>query len=214
MNATFTTQIIPDEFHNFEVNKDALLTDVIKQVLRAIAPEGQGANISEYRILITYQLTVSDSSIGELSAEQKVLSEQVQLQDIKLTDGFSILFVKPVLMTSKLELWIQNKKVATLDRHETLLGRSDIEKGIRPDFDLTPYLGQYELKVSRKQAHIMMKDGKWKIRISSEAQSTIFLNEQRLEHGSSYEITHESVLCFGPNPEQPYLRIITRINSD
>lgn len=213
-DVTFSAQIIPDKFHDFKVNKDARVSDVIKQVLRSVSGQGKATNISEYRVLVTYQLAVADTPIDQLSSEQATISGDDSLLDIKFQDGFSILFVKPIVVSTKLELWIDNKKVDTIDRHETMIGRPDPDHNITPDFDLTPYLGDFERKVSRKQAFLREEDGRWMIRLADEAQSNIFLNGQRLERGSTYEITHESAILFGPNIEQPYLRIIARLSSD
>lgn len=207
----FSAQIIPDEFQSFKVNKDALVKDVVKHVLRSIAAEGNQADIAQYRILVTYQLTVPEMTLEKLSANEVQLTEDDSLLDVKFQDGLSILFIKPTLMSTKLELWVESRRVGVIDRHETLIGRSDPDHEIDPDFDLTPFLGEFERKVSRKQAYLTEENGKWKIRLASEAKSNVFLNEQRLEQGISYEISHESAISFGTNLEQPYLRIIAKL---
>jgi hypothetical protein len=165
-------------------------------------------------VLVTYQLTVPETAVERLLLNGNQLTADDSLMDIKLQDGFSILFVKPIVMSTKLELWIENKKVGLIDRHETLLGRPDPDQGIKPDFDLTPYLGEFDRKVSRRQAYIAEENGRWKLRLASDAKSTVFLNEQRLDHGLNYEIAHESAISFGPNLEQPYLRIIAKLVND
>ena len=210
----FSAQIVPDNFQTFRVNKDALVRDVLPQVLRSLAEKGNSADLSEYRVLVTYQLTVPETTLQKLTVDGSPLADEDSLVDIKFQDGFSILFVKPVVMSTKLELWIENKRVGRISRHETSIGRADPDQGIKPDFDLTPYLGEFERKVSRRQAHISEENGKWKIQLDAESKSAVYLNEQRLDQGLSYEIAHESAISFGPNLEQPYLRIIAKLTSD
>lgn len=211
---TFSAQIIPDKFQDFRVNRDAHAIDVIKQVLRSMLEQGTATDISEYRVLVTYQLAVADVTIDQLSSEKTAISNGDSLLDIKFRDGFSILFMKPVVVSTKLELWIDNKIVDTINRHETMIGRPDPDRNISPDFDLTPYLGNFERKISRRQAHIREEDGRWMIRLADDAQSNVFLNGQRLERGSVYEIPHESAILFGSNVEQPYLRITAKLTND
>ena len=210
----FSTQIIPDQFQVFQTNSDAPAAEILAGILKSLAGKGQAVNLDQFQVLIASPLLDVTGQVREILSDGAALDKDMTLQDIKVQNSFYILFIKPIVVSTKLQLWIGDRNVQTVDKQKALIGRLDEEKGIDPDFDLTPYLGNFVLKVSRSQAWLMEENGAWTIQLAPDARSAVYLDNNRLGQGNAYEIHNDSVLSFGNNPEQPYLRVTAKIVSN
>jgi hypothetical protein len=211
---TFSAQIVTDRFQIYRVNSDAPAGSALRDVFRHLSENKEKTNFSEYRIFIAHQLVITEIPLEKLISEDNLANPDVTLQDAKLQNGFYVFFVKPNVTTTKLQLWWGEKCIKVVDKPDFLVGRADAAAGIEPDLDLTEYLGKYERKVSRRQAIIFEENVKWKIRLDSQANSPVFVNNLKLEPGLTPVLDNESMISFGNSPEQAYLRLTTKIVSE
>ncbi len=83
---------------------------------------------------------------------------------------------------------------------------------IYPDIDLTFYLAEHALKISRKQAWLTEINGSWFLSLDVNAKSPVYLKDiGRLMAGQEYEILDEIQLGFGGPPNYAYLYMTVRI---
>lgn len=215
---SFAVQVVPDKFQLFEANSDASLEQVLPKILQACI--GQSAleeiDLKQYRVLIAYQLANPEASVrtAAINASAPLSTQGFTIRDLQLKNGFFLLFVKvPINANTKLELIAQRKKLAILDaQDEFLLGRTDEQQGIFPAIDITQFLSlENENKISRQQAIIFADDAKWYIKLHENARTPVFLNSEYLERGRNYEIKDDVVINLGSDPQNPLLRIMTRL---
>jgi hypothetical protein len=211
---TFSAQLISDPLRNFRTSSDAPASEILKSILKSLSDNKDSANLKDYVVIIGYPLLESEGKVKEFLPLARPLDGDTTLQDLNLQSGSYVFFIKPTTVSTKLELWVRNRKEQTIEKQKALIGRLDEDDDIYPDFDLTSYLGEFELKVSRKQAYFIEENGSWKIQLADEARSALFVDNQRLVAGSSYDIYNDSVLSFGNNSEKPYLRVIVKIVSN
>ncbi|MBK8698436.1 MAG: hypothetical protein IPN29_02380 [Saprospiraceae bacterium] len=148
----------------------------------------------------------NDLAVTSKSAKAQ---DRAELADV-LKNGAYVFFMKSGSGPTRLEIWIHDQRIFVFDKHKLLIGRSDIQKGIIPDIDLTPYLAEYALKISRKQAWLTETNGRWFISLDENAHSPVFLNgKQPLEVGESYEILDYARLGFGGSLDQSFFAIFT-----
>lgn len=209
-----SAQILPDKFDLFEINSDAKLLKILPSILSSLVPEGQSAELKDYRVLIAHQVANLENPVSQetVNASSAVETQLITTRDLKLQNGFYILFVKLPVASSRLTLLHAGSPLVTLTGIEKfLIGRKDESRNIYPDVDLTSYLGEYENKISRQQAVIFADKEKWKIKVHPEARSPIYVDQIRLEPGSEYEVRTNTVINFGSNPAAPLLSISARI---
>jgi len=209
MNVTFSVQLIPDKFQLHQVSKDAVLQQILPNLLKSI--KADNPNLKEYRVLIAYQLVDADTEVSGLVRNAVTAQQDTQLRPE--TSGFYLLFVEPPKNSTKLELsLLDGRHLAVLDgQDEYLLGRRDEQSKIKPQIDLTPFLGENELKVSREQAILYFADEKWKLKLHNNARVAVFLDQEKLEKNRSYDIPEEAILKLGNDPNNPVLRVLAHV---
>lgn len=216
-NVSFAVQVIPDKFQLFESNGDASLEQALPKILQACVGKSvqEEIDLKHYRVLIAYQLATPEASVRTvaLDATAPLSTQGFTIRDLKLKNGFFLIFVKVPVSTTKLELVAQRQRIALLEaQDEFLLGRTDEERGIFPAIDVTQFLRlENENKISRQQAIIFGDDSKWFIKLHDEARTSVYINNEQLERGRTYEIKDDVAINLGSDPENPILRILTRL---
>ncbi len=113
--------------------------------------------------------------------------------------------------STRIEIWIHNKKILTADKGKLLFGRVDEDKNIYPNIDLSPYLSEHVFKISRKQALLTEIKGSWFLSLHEEGRSPVYLKDVgRLMPGQEYEITDETRIGFGGQPNYAYLYVTVK----
>ncbi len=217
METSFAVQIINDRFKIFDVKSDASFEKILPKILKEYSGQlsHEENNLNNYRVLIAYQLANDDimASMAAIDNASLPTKDLVSIRDFRLENGAFLIFVKTPVSSTKLELVVQRQRLALLDRQdEFLLGRIDEEQGIFPAIDVTKFLRrENENKISRQQAIIFGDDSKWFIKLHDEARTSVFINNEQLERGRTYEIKDDVAINLGSDPENPILRILTRL---
>jgi len=212
---SFSAQVIPDKSQDFKCNSSASALDAISRVARLMTdPDGKPIDLSEYKVLIAYQLLSPEMGVAKLFQENpQIPVGQTTLDDLKVQTGYYVFFVKPATVSAKLELGI-GTTLFHLEKTEILIGRRDEEKGIDPDVDLTPFLAGNELKISRQLLVLNEVNGIWQLRLHPNARTSVFLDSQKLQLNTIHYIQNDSAISIGNSPEQPYVKITTKLMSD
>lgn len=212
---SFSVQVIPDKSQDFKCNSSASALDVISRVARLMTDQdGKPIDLSEYKVLIAYQLLSPEIGMSRLFHENlQIPASLTTLDDLKVQTGYYVLFVKPATVSTKLELCI-GTTLFRLEKTEIVIGRRDDEKGIDPDVDLTPFLAGNELKISRQLLVLNEVNGIWQLKLHPNARTSVFLDSQKLQYNAIHYIQNDSAISIGNSPEQPYLKITTKLVSD
>jgi hypothetical protein len=212
---TFSVQVIPDKNQDFKCNAGASALEVIGRVAKSITDQdGKPIDLREYRVLVAYQLLSPEMNVEKIFQED--LPNPIwltTLDDLKIQSGYYLFFLKPAAISTKLRLQI-GSTIFELEKAEVSIGRQDIEKGIIPDLDLIPYLGENELKVSRQLLILTETGGVWKLKLHPNAKTSVFLDSQKLQHNIAYNVQNDSAISIGSSPENPFLRITTKLMGD
>lgn len=211
----FSVQVIPDKSQDFKSNSSASALEVISRVSKLMTDQnGKPVDLSEYKVLVAYQLLSPERDLTQLFKENPQLPiVSTTLDDLKVQTGYYIFLVKPATVSAKLQLRIGDW-LFRLEKQEIQIGRKDEGKGIDPDVDLTPYLGVNELKVSRQLLILNEVNGVWQLKLHPNAQTSVFLDSKKLQPNGVYDIQNDNAISIGNSPEQPYLKIATKLISD
>lgn len=153
-----------------------------------------------------FKITNPDLNIKDLKL--KLRSSNNTFQNLQIKNGHLIVLAKTIISAFRLRITLPNQTQKFFDPgSEILVGREDVERGIRPDLDITRYL-RNPLNISRKQAVFFEEDEHWNIKLHSESSSLVFLDNQRLEKRKNYEIRDETEIKFGNDVNNPELRIV------
>lgn len=211
----FSVQVIPEKSQDFKTNSSALALDVIERISKQMTDlDGKPIDLSEYKVLVAYQLLSLERDLSELfKAKPQLSSPSATFEDLKVQTGYHIFLVKQAVVSAKLQLRI-NDWLFRLEKPEILIGRKDAAKGIDPDVDLSPYLGANELKVSRQLLILNESNGVWKIKLHPNAQTSVFLDSKKLQQNAVYDIQNDTAISIGNSPEQFYLKITTKLISE
>jgi hypothetical protein len=211
----FSVQVISDKFQGFKVNSSASASEVIARVLKDVTGDSSGkVNPNEYRVLVAYHLLSPELSLERLFQQEESRQLSVStatLEELSVKTGYYIFFIKPTTVSTKLEININGKKYIH-DKQDLFVGRKDEDKDIYPDLDLTQFLGSYSNKVSRQLLIFREVDGKWMVKLHQNSQTSVFLDSYKLKHGEEREIG--DTINVGNSPEEPYVRLKTKIMSD
>jgi hypothetical protein len=211
----FSVQVISDKFQEFRVNSSASASEVIARVLKDVAGDTGGrVDPNEYRVLVAYQLLSPELSLDKLFQQEESGQLNVPtatLEELGVKTGYYIFFIKPTTVSTKLEININENKYI-INKQDLFVGRKDEDKNIHPDLDLTQFLGAYSNKVSRQLLTFREVDGKWMVKLHQNAQTSVFLDANKLKHGEERVIG--DTINIGNSPEDPYVRIKTKILSD
>jgi hypothetical protein len=204
----FRAKIISELSEQFGADPDAPAEYILMEALKALTADQLDFDPNEYRAFIASPLNEKLSSFGSKGIKE---NSDIPLDEI-LKNGDYVFFLKQATGPQKLEIWIRDQRILVFDKPKVLIGRRDAKKGILPDIDLAPYLAENVLKISRKQAWLIEKNGYWFICLDENARSVIYINgEEQLEPGKEYEILSETRLGFGGLPNQSYLYMTLRI---
>jgi hypothetical protein len=152
------------------------------------------------------KITNPDLNIKDLKL--KLRSTNNTFQNLQIKNGHLILLAKNIISAFRLKITLPNQTQKIFEPgSEILIGRADVEKGIRPDLDITQYL-RNPLNISRNQAIFFEEDEHWNIKLHPESSSQVFLDNQRLEKRKTYEIRDETEIKFGNDVNNPELRIV------
>lgn len=211
----FSVQVIPDKSQDFKTSSNASAMEVINLVSKQMMDQnGKPIDLSEYKILVAYQLLSPEGEVSQLFKENSQPSTiSTTFEDLKVQAGYYIFLVKPAIVSASLQLRIGHS-LYRLDKPEILIGRKDAAKGIDPDVDLTPYLGVNELKVSRQLLILNEANGIWKLKLHPNAQTNVFLDSKKLQPNAVYDIQNDNAISIGNSLEQPYLKIATQLISE
>ena len=211
----FSVQVISDKFQVFRVNSSASASEVVTRVLKDVTGDQSGKNNpNEYRVLVAYQLLTPELSLDKLFQQEETGQLNVStatLEELSVKTGYYMFFIKPTTVSTKLEINI-NEKSYIINKQDLFVGRKDEDKNIQPDLDLTQFLGVNENKVSRELFTFRETDGKWMVKLHPNAHSSVFLDGIKLRHGEEREIG--DTINIGNSPEDPYVRMKTKILSD
>jgi len=202
----FRAKVITELSEQFGADPDAPVEDILIEALKALNAGQPDFNPNEYRIFIASPLNDRLVSADTTGSKTETALDQV------LNNGDYVFFVKQTPEPNKLEIWIQDQRILVFNKPKVLIGRKDAKNGILPEIDLVPYLGENILKISRKQAWLIERNGYWFVRLDENARSAVYLNgEEQLEPGKEYEILNETRLGFGGLPNQSYLYMTLKI---
>jgi len=194
--------------------------DIADSAMSAIARlikdvEGADANPNEYKVLVAYQLLQPELDLEKLfnieDNDQRTDAKTISLGALDIKSGHYLIFIKPSTAATKLLLEIDGRRVAEVKDQDYSVGRADKVEGISPNLDLTPYLGQYERKISRSLIKFKEIDGKWKVFLEEKARTSVFVDGVRLMYAEGMDMG--DTINIGNSPEEPYLRIKTTIVS-
>ncbi|MCC6261735.1 MAG: FHA domain-containing protein [Anaerolineales bacterium] len=176
--------------------------------------EGPAANPNEYKVLVAYQLLQPELDLEKIfnieESSQDVKAKTITLDALEVKSGHYLIFIKPSAVATKLLLEINGDSYEVKDQDYSI-GREDKAENIFPSLDLSPYLGQYERKVSRSLISFKEIEGKWKVFLEAKARTGVFIDGARLRHGEGMDIG--DTINVGNSPEEPYLRIKTTIEN-
>jgi hypothetical protein len=212
----FSVQVITEKSQDFKTNSSASALEVIERISKQMTDlDGKPIDLSEYKVLVAYQLLSPERDLSELFKAKPQLSSSpsATFEDLKVQMGYHIFLVKQAVVSAKLQLRI-NDWLFRLERPEILIGRKDVAKGIDPDVDLSPHLGANELKVSRQLLILNESNGVWKIKLHPNAQTSVFLDSKKLQQNAVYDIQNDTAISIGNSPEQFYLKITTKLISE
>jgi len=154
----------------------------------------------------TFRMLAPDLSIKDLKLKLK--SSLTSFQELQMKNGYYVILTKSVKSVLRLKVTLPNNNQRLFEPGaEVLIGRTDIEKGIKPDFDLTPYL-KNPLHISRQQAIFFEEEERWKIKLHPDSSSLVYIDNQKMEKKKNYEIRDETEIKFGNDVNNPDLRII------
>lgn len=177
--------------------------------------EGADANPNEYKVLVAYQLLQPELELEKIynieETNQGINTKTITLDALDIKSGHYLIFIKPSTVATKLLLEI-NGDIHEAKEQDYSVGREDAADGVFPNLDLTPYLGEYERKASRSLVKFKEEDGKWKVILEAKARTTVFVDGIRLKHGDEFDIG-DNTINIGNSPEEPYLRIKTKVVS-
>lgn len=211
----FSVQVIPDSFEEFQIDSGAPTGNFLKRIAEELHRKtGKKVDLSEYKVLVAYQLLNSSVQAGQLISQGNVdVAGDPSFAEIGMRSGYHILLVKPPTVTSNLKLEFSGQK-RIVNKNNFTVGRVDANRKINPDLDLTPYLGNYAQKVSRQLLSFVEEQGKWSLQLNEKARSAVFLDNVRLNHSTIYELPQQSLVSIGNSPEHAYQKItVTIINN-
>lgn len=179
----------------------ARLNEAIEALLPELVRKTQGENTSslqptDYKVLIARQVTDLDQT----------------LKDLNLQRGDYIFLLRLPTAKTKLRLYAQPAQPGAdflIEQNYALIGRQDLEHGIEPEMDLTDLL-QGRRSVSRRQAELREKDGKWQITLCKDAKGIMFLGDTRLEPERPYALESGAAIVFG-SLDAPDLRLYVEV---
>lgn len=209
---TISVRAIDDKFMLRKGDSSASAASMISRLIKDI--EGADSNPNEYKVLIAYQLLQPELSLEKLFNKEEndrdTDSKTVSLDALDIKTGHYLIFIKPSTVTTKLLLDIGGKMHEVTEQGFSV-GREDADDGIFPNVDLTVALGIHERKVSRSLINFKEVEGKWKVFLDPKARTTVFIDGTRLRHGEGMDIGE--TINIGNSPEEPYLRIKTKVVS-
>jgi hypothetical protein len=173
------------------------LNQAIELLLPELVRKTQGESTSslqpaDYKVLIARQVTDLEQTLKELNLQQ----------------GDYIFLLRLPTAKTKLRLYAQPARPGAdflIEQSFALIGRQDLDQGIDPEIDLTDLL-QGRRSVSRRQAELREKDGKWQILLCKDAKGTMFLGDTRLEPDRPYALENGAAISFG-SLDAPDLRL-------
>ena len=209
---SFSVKIISDTFDEFQTDSDASATKFLRYIAKNInTPSGEKVDLNEYKVLIARQLLVDNLSIQEIeSKKSQEITEESSLDGIGVDSGYHILFVKPPQVLSKLELEIGDQNIL-VEKQTFKVGRTDSNRGINPDLDLTFFLGSNAKNVSRELFSFVEEQGEWRIELNKKARSPVYLDKKPLSSGK-HILPNESSIYIGAKGNA-VLKINTKLTS-
>lgn len=210
---TISVRTIDDKFMLRKGDSSAPAASIISRIIRDI--EGADANPNEYKVLIAYQLLQPELNLEKLynkeENDQATDAKTVSLNALDIKTGHYLIFIKPSTVSTKLILDISGE-IHEVTEQGFSVGREDANDGIFPNVDLTAALGTNERKVSRSLINFKEVEGKWKVFLDPKARTpAVFIDGTRLRHGDGMDIGE--TINIGNSPEEPYLRIKTKVVS-
>jgi len=213
-------QVIPDKFTEYKVDSSDSAFSVFARILRQIENSGvTNIDPNEYRVLIAHQLlspelpfkSLFPGQEGEngLAKDARSNIPTASLEEVNLKSGYYALFVKPGMVSTKLMIDINGKK-QLVNKQDYMIGRRDDSKGIVPDVDLSPYLGENVNKVSRQLLIFREVNEKWRVKLHPEARSSVFIDKIRLRHDEEGMEIGDTI-NIGNFADDPFVRIVTKI---
>lgn len=211
----FSVQVIPEKSQDFKSNSSASALEILSRVSKQMTDaDGKPIDLNEYKVLIAYQLLSPEQDLNQLFKEKSTLSAvSTTFEELKVQTGYYIFLVKPAVVSAKLQLRIGDW-LFRLEKPEIQIGRKDVDKGIDPDVDLTPHLGENEFKVSRQLLILNEANGVWKLKLHPNAKTSVFLDSKKLLPSAVYDIQNDNAISIGNSPEQPFIKIATKLISD
>jgi hypothetical protein len=207
---SFRAQMVVDKSEGFSAEPAAPALGVFSEVLRILNKEHPEYDPKDFQIYVATPLAVDSTLTGVAQVDN--VNGNTALGDL-IYPGSHVFFVRTGRGQVHLEIWIHKQKIEVFDKRRLLIGRPDRENQINPDIDLTPFLGEYATRISRKQAWLLEENGRWYVKVDEKANSLVFLNnKQKLQAGVNYEILDEYRLGFGGVPEQSLLYMTLRIS--
>lgn len=204
---------IDDKFAIRKGDSQAPASSLIARVLRDI--EGANANPNEYKVLVAYQLLQPELDMEKLFSreenDRQGDAKTISLDALDIKTGHYLIFIKSSTVATKLLLDVGGD-IFEVKEQGYSVGREDAADSVFPNLDLTSYLGEYERKVSRSLVKFKEDNGKWKVILEAKARTTVFVDGIRLKHGDELDVG-DNTINIGNSPEEPYLRIKTKVVS-
>ena len=183
-------QITGEEQILIRLNAEMPVSRVISELARKMAAEDAAESQAAYKVYLARQVTYSETTT---------------LDDIKLAAGDFLLMVPLVSSAVQLRLAPQKRfdhPGWMIDEPEALIGRRDVESGIIPDVDLSPFTAD-PTTISRQLAYLREKGDAWTIQLHKDAHSAVYVDRARLEPGQVVPLRDSSILAFGGTPSRP-----------
>jgi hypothetical protein len=204
----FSTQVISsDKLQSLNINDTEPLAKEIHRVLVSLNGEAK-VNLKEYKILLGYQV------LPLLSVEDKKKDDiNVSINSLGMKTGQYVIFFpfKPKL--GILELVIKGISHKVLES-SCLVGRKDEKKEVNPGIDLTNYLGENVLKVSRQLLVFLEKDGAWYVKLHDQAKTNVFLDNVKLERGVERKLKAYNKFILGNTIEETVLAFEAKMSNN
>ena len=195
-----STKLEPDEVPASEIPSNQASTLVQKDSAQLAGTD------SPVSFCPTCGIDVSDTrdpycqNCGEdLRAPGEILSPAYETYPLQSTTNVSALSSSEADLTyipGRLVLLHENRELRLpSDKRELIIGRSDPEKGIFPDIDLTDFVLE-KSGVSRQHARITVRG--FQVFVEDlESTNYTYLNKQKLQPGQRYPMNHGDELRFG-----------------
>ena len=195
---SLSIQLVTDSNDTVNVPLDRPLADLLPELLSRLT---DGDSVSEAQVAVF---------IGRIADPSKTLA-QLEAQN---GDVMHLMILRNIATQTRLTLYLpHNQQVwQEVTQSPSVLGRHDTAMG-KVDLDVTPLLpAGKESRVSRRQAILTEKVGRWYIQLHPRATAPVFINATRLMLGREVLLNDNDVILLG-DENQPSVRLVARLDA-